>query len=106
MTPVWNAPQGVENVHTLCADKPKSDDRCNTMYISVKPFERGFGPEKRYIRTSYYYYYLNTVGLGSVGLGSVGGGCLPLDLDLAGLGGATLPSWWSERGGDVGVLGV
>ena len=27
------------------------------IYISVKRFERAFGPEKRYIRTSYYYYY-------------------------------------------------
>ena len=24
MTPGWNAPQGVENVHTLCAGKPES----------------------------------------------------------------------------------
>ena len=30
----WNAPQGVENVHTLCAGKPESDDRGNN--ISVK----------------------------------------------------------------------
>ena len=28
----WNAPQGVENVHTLCADKPESDDRGNNMF--------------------------------------------------------------------------
>ena len=31
MTPGWNAPQGVENVHTLCAGEPKSDDRGNNM---------------------------------------------------------------------------
>ena len=30
----WNAPQGVENVLTLCANKPESDDRGNN--ISVK----------------------------------------------------------------------
>ena len=51
----------------------------------------------------------------------MGGGCLPLALDLAGLGGATLdgtgwlglgPSWWCEctagtgGGGDVGVFGL
>ena len=29
-----NAPHGVENVHTLCAGKPESDDRGNN--ISVK----------------------------------------------------------------------
>ena len=29
MVPSWNAPQGVENVHTLCAGKPESDDRGN-----------------------------------------------------------------------------
>ena len=40
-------------MHTLCAGKPEYDDRGN----SVKRFERAFGPEKRYIRTSYYYYY-------------------------------------------------
>ena len=32
MTPGWNAPQGVENVHTLCADKPESDDLGNIGY--------------------------------------------------------------------------
>ena len=26
------APQGVENVHTLCAGKPESDDRGNNMF--------------------------------------------------------------------------
>ena len=30
----WNAPQGVENVHILCAGEPESDDRGNN--ISVK----------------------------------------------------------------------
>ena len=50
ITPGWNAPQGVENVHTLCAGKPESD----VIYISVRRFERAFGPEKRYIGTSYY----------------------------------------------------
>ena len=29
----WNAPRGVENVHTLCAGKPESDDRGNNNYI-------------------------------------------------------------------------
>ena len=28
-----NAPQGVENGHTLCAGKPESDDRCNNMSV-------------------------------------------------------------------------
>ena len=37
-TPGWNAPQGVENVHTLCADKPESDDRGND--ISLMCLER------------------------------------------------------------------
>ena len=31
LTPGWNAPQGVENVHKLCAGKPESDDRSNNM---------------------------------------------------------------------------
>ena len=31
MTPGWNAPQGVDNVHTLCAGKPESYDRGNDM---------------------------------------------------------------------------
>ena len=31
MTPGWNAPQGVENVYTLCARKPESDDWGNNM---------------------------------------------------------------------------
>ena len=34
MTPGWNAPQGVDNVHTLCAGKPESDDQGYN--ISVK----------------------------------------------------------------------
>ena len=29
----WNAPQGVENVHTLCAGKHESDDRGNNIYL-------------------------------------------------------------------------
>ena len=33
MTPGWNAPQGVENVHTLCAGNSESDDRGNNIYI-------------------------------------------------------------------------
>ena len=33
MTPGWNAPQGVENVHTLCAGKPESNDRGNNILI-------------------------------------------------------------------------
>ena len=32
--PGRNAPQGVDNVHTLCAGKPESDDQGNN--ISVK----------------------------------------------------------------------
>ena len=31
MTPGWNAPQEVENVHTLCAGKPESDNQGNNM---------------------------------------------------------------------------
>ena len=37
MTPYWNAPNGVENVHTLCAEKPESDDQGKD--ISVKHLE-------------------------------------------------------------------
>lgn len=37
MTPGWNDPQGVENVHTQCAGKPESDDLGNN--ISVKHLE-------------------------------------------------------------------
>ena len=33
VVPGWNAPQGVENVHTLCAGKPDSDDRGNNMFV-------------------------------------------------------------------------
>ena len=33
MTPGWNAHQGVENVHTLCAGKPDSDDRGNNIAL-------------------------------------------------------------------------
>ena len=31
------------------------------IYLSVKRFERAFGLEKCYIRTSYYYYYLSRI---------------------------------------------
>ena len=52
----WNAPQGVENVHTLCEGNPESDDRGNN--ISVKrlgtSLYRWIG---RYIKAEYYYYY-------------------------------------------------
>ena len=34
MTPGWNAPQGVENVHALCAGKPDSYDRV-IIYIYI-----------------------------------------------------------------------
>ena len=44
LVPGWNAPQGVDNVHTLCAGKSESDERGNN--ISVK----------RYIKVEYYYY--------------------------------------------------
>ena len=37
MTPGWDAPQGVENVHSLCAGKPESNDWANN--ISVKHLE-------------------------------------------------------------------
>ena len=33
MTPGWNAPQEVENVHTLCAGKPEPDDQGNNIYL-------------------------------------------------------------------------
>ena len=50
------APQGVENVHTLCAGKPESDDRGYN--ISVKRLctssDRCI---ERYIKTECYYYY-------------------------------------------------
>ena len=45
-----NAPQGVENVHTLCVGKPESDDRGNSMYCAEKQSIR------RNINVSYYYY--------------------------------------------------
>ena len=35
MAPGWIAPQGVENVHTLCAGKPESDDRGNSIVCKV-----------------------------------------------------------------------
>ena len=45
----WNAPQGVENVHTLCAGKPESDDRGNN--ISVKRLGTSLGRcIERYIK--------------------------------------------------------
>ena len=28
-----DAPQGVENVHTLCAGKPESDDQANNIFV-------------------------------------------------------------------------
>ena len=31
----WNPPQGVENVHTLCAGKPESEDRVIIYVLSV-----------------------------------------------------------------------
>ena len=33
MMPGWNAPQRVENVHTLCAGKPEFDDTGNNIYL-------------------------------------------------------------------------
>ena len=48
-----NAPQGVENVHTLCAGKPESDDRGNN--ISVKRLETSlYRCIGRYIKAEYY----------------------------------------------------
>ena len=38
ITPGWNAPQGVENVHTLCAGKPESDDRGNNISVNSIQF--------------------------------------------------------------------
>ena len=35
MTPGLNALQGVENVHTLCAGKPESNDRGNNIYAKA-----------------------------------------------------------------------
>ena len=29
----WNAPQGVENVHTLCAGKPACNDQGNNIFV-------------------------------------------------------------------------
>ena len=54
VVPGWNAPQGVENVHTLCAGKPESDDRGNNMF--VKRLETIC--IKRYINPKDYYYYI------------------------------------------------
>ena len=49
-----NAPQGVENVHTLCEGKPEPDDRGNNMYYAKK---QGIG---HIINVSFYYYYYLT----------------------------------------------
>ena len=54
MTPGWNAPHGVENVHALYAGKPEPDDGGNNY---VKRFERASGPVMRSKSTNYYYYY-------------------------------------------------
>ena len=53
--PLWNAPQGVENVYTLCAGKPESDDRGNN--ISVKCLDTSlYRCIGRYIKVEYHYY--------------------------------------------------
>ena len=33
VTPDWNAPQGVETVHTVCAGKFESNDRGNSIFV-------------------------------------------------------------------------
>ena len=38
-----NAPRGVENVHTLCAGKPESDDRGNNMSVKRLDISLMFG---------------------------------------------------------------
>ena len=50
-----NAPQGVENVHTLCVVKPEFNDRGNS--ISVKRFldTSLYQCIGRYIKAEYYY---------------------------------------------------
>ena len=48
----------VENVHTLCAGKPESDDRGNN--ISVKSLGTSLDRcIERYIKKTDYYYYNN-----------------------------------------------
>ena len=58
----WNAPQGMENVHTLYAGKPESDDPGNNK--SVKRLDtllyRCIGS---YIKAE-YYYYINMLSMG------------------------------------------
>ena len=34
IVPGWNARKGVENVHTLCAGKPESDDRGGNISVN------------------------------------------------------------------------
>ena len=52
-----NAPQGVENVHTLCAVKPESDDRGNN--ISVKHLGTSLDRcIERYIKNGLLLYIL------------------------------------------------
>ena len=51
-----NAPQGVGNVHTLCAGKPESDDQGNIIF--VKRLDASlYRCIERYINLKYYYYY-------------------------------------------------
>ena len=53
-------PKGVENVHTLCAGKPESDEKGNN--ISVKPLDTSLNRcIGRYINAEYYYYYYSKV---------------------------------------------
>ena len=51
----WNAPQGVENVHTLCVGKPEYNDRGNN--ISVKRLDTSlYQCIGRFIKAENYYY--------------------------------------------------
>ena len=47
MTPGWNAPQGVENLHTLCAGKPGSGDRGNNIQSNLS-LETAQGKHKKW----------------------------------------------------------
>ena len=49
-----NAPQGVKNVHTLCAGKPESDDRGNNVYVKHLDISL-YQCIRRYIKAEYYY---------------------------------------------------
>ena len=57
MTPGWIAPKGVENVHTLCAGKPESNDRCNNIYVKRLEISSVYYALYKSGILFYYYYH-------------------------------------------------